>query len=380
MWPGTGVTAFLAIRLIAEKLNALKVMNRGVRLKKKVKIGFAAPLTNEQSIVAVPMLRAVELATEQFSLKNSAPFVVEVVAKDDCAQESEAIRTAQEFAADEDIIGVVGHKNSDTCTASAKLYNKARLLQLTPSATNSSLTQEGMDNFRRLCASDKAQGIKAAEFARNVLNVNSVCVLHDGTSFGQPLGETFGAEFERMGGSVRLTVKIKPGQKSFGELIEQLQKSKVQLLYFGLTEIESSEVAKAMKPSGLKVAMLGADGSKSSVFPQLAGTASEGAFMTYAGADPSACPEGREFLQLYQSKFGLCPVYGAETFDATYMLLLSYLKGNPANREEHIAIFNNLQGYKGASGIVEFDSSGERIKPWVSIWQVQKGSMELLDA
>jgi len=128
----------------------------------RFRIGFAAPLSTPQSIVGLPMLRAVEMAASDLRARGVS---IEVKAVDDQEDEGVAAQVAAELAADPSVIAVVGHKNSGPSRAAGPVYAEAGLAQVTQCSTADSLSESGWHTFFRLCAGNQRQAAVAAEFA-----------------------------------------------------------------------------------------------------------------------------------------------------------------------------------------------------------------------
>lgn len=342
----------------------------------KFKIGFAAPLTGEQSIVAIPMLNAARLAINNF-IDKGAHFnlSVDIFPLDDQASATEAKKVAASFVSDPCVIAVIGHKNSECTNAAGSAYNHNHLTVVTPSATGDVLTEQGWSNFYRLCADDRKQGRAAASFAVNELKASNVLILRDETDYGNSLARQFSQFFEDYSGTVSKVKELKQGSLNIDHILPSISSIKPDLIYMALTEIESALVAKEVYKHGVEVLLLGADGSKNSKFPSLAGEAANGAYMTYAGALPENNPRGVEFLERYEKQYGECPVYGAETYDAVMLILEAMNQVLSPTRKMIIDAIRSIGLYEGASGKICFNEKGERKTAPVSIWHVQNNEM-----
>lgn len=71
---------------------------------------------------------------------------------------------------------MVGHLNSGTSIPASKIYSDAGIVQISPSATNPTYTQ---------------QGPALANYAAKTLKVKSVAVVDDSTAYGQGLVNEF---------------------------------------------------------------------------------------------------------------------------------------------------------------------------------------------
>jgi branched-chain amino acid transport system substrate-binding protein len=346
--------------------------------KPQFKIGYAAPLTGDQAIVGIPMSQCAELAIAEANEDAALPFALALERVDDGAEPARAQQVARGFIEDPTVIGVVGHKNSGPSLAAAPLYAEAGLVQITPSSTNSRLSQQGYRTFFRMCAHDAIQGQVAARYALRVLGARRVAIVHDRTDYGRPLADTVQATVQEEGGDVVLFEGITEGAQDFGETVERLRQCSPHLIYFALTEIESSILARQLSAAGIGVDRFGTDGSKESQFVPLAGPAAEGTYQTYAGVDPASTPSARPFVQRFTEQYGPVPVYGTEVYDATNLLIGALRRTATPDRQAIARALRAMGEVQGASGPISFDANGDRQDPQVSIWRVENGDINLL--
>ncbi|MFN8475329.1 MAG: branched-chain amino acid ABC transporter substrate-binding protein [Anaerolineae bacterium] len=349
-----------------------------------VRLGFAAPFSGPQAIVGRPMSQAAQLAVDEANEQHELPFRLELRAEDDGATPEGARAVAESFVADEALLGVVGHKNSGPSGVGAPLYAAAGLAQIAPSSTNSALSQQGYATFFRMCAHDALQGSVAARYAVRVLGARSVVVLHDGTDYGKPLAEEVAATVEREGARLALFEGIQEGGQDFSATVSRIQTIRPDLVYFGLTEIESSIVARQLRQAGVQTTLFGTDGSKESQFLPLAGEAGEGVYQTYAGVDIDCTPTAHAFAARYRARYGEPPVYGAEVYDAVGLFVAALRAAvqddAPLTRQAILARLRSGHAFDGATGRILFDGHGDRVDPTITLWRVEGGAMRLLGA
>lgn len=342
------------------------------------KIAFLAPLTGPESVVGVPMMQAVSLAIEQANAGTDLPFRLELVALDDEARPAKAQKLAETVVEDGAFVGVVGHKNSGPSAAAGEIYATGGVAQVTPSSTNSDLAQRGWPTFFRVCADNDRQATVAASYALETLEVRRVAAVHDGTDYGRPLAETFVHTIAQAGQQVVFVEPVQLGQRDFDDTVRRLKDAECDLIYFGLTEIESSFLTRDLRRAGVNSHLFGADGGRQSPFPQLTGELAEGVYETYAGVDPEASPAGEAFLRAYESRYTACPIFGPEAYDAGCILIEALKRAGMAERSATLAEVRNLQGFNGATGPISFQANGNRQKAEVTIWQVIEGQMTRL--
>jgi branched-chain amino acid transport system substrate-binding protein len=343
-----------------------------------VKIGFAAPFSGDQAIVGIPMRRCAEMAIRQANERGNLPFSLSLLAKDDRADPAQAGIVARRFVADPAVMGVVGHKNSGPSAVAAPIYHAASLTQIVPSSTNPQLSRQGYRTFFRLCAHDAVQGRVAAEYAVRVLGVKRAAVIHDQTDYGQPLAEVVRAAVLQEGAAVALFEGISEGQTDFSPTIGRIREVSPDLVYFALTEIESSILARQLRAAGVQSFLFGTDGSRESQFLPLAGEAAEGVYQTYAGVDPESAPAAQAFVRAFQAEYGPVPVYGLEVYDATNLLVAALVQAGQPDRKSVLEAVAGMTDFTGVTGPIQFEPNGDRRDPQVSLWRVEQGQMRPL--
>jgi branched-chain amino acid transport system substrate-binding protein len=323
-------------------------------------------------------MQAVSLAVEQANARGDLPFPLELVALDDEASPGKARELAESIVEDRTIVGVVGHKNSGPSAAAGGVYAAGGIAQVSPSSTNSDLARRGWQTFSRVCADNERQATAAADYALETLHVQRVAAVHDGTDYGRPLAESFVQTIEQAGQEIVLVESIHLGQRDFSKVVGRLKDVACDLIYFGLTEIESSYLTRDLRHAGVTSHLFGADGGRQSPFPGLTGELAEGVYETYAGVDPKASPAGKAFLRAYEARNMDCPIFGPEAYDAGCILIEALKRAGMAERSAILAEVRNLHGFTGATGPISFQANGNRRDAKVTIWQVIEGKMTRL--
>jgi branched-chain amino acid transport system substrate-binding protein len=343
-------------------------------------IGFAAPLSGPQSIVALPMLRAVQLAVEHYSAAYPSHAPVSLAAEDDGACAEGARRAARRLVDRQDVLGVVGHKNSEPCEAAGELYAAVGLPQITPSATNSALAERGWPTFFRVCADNARQAAVACE-AIAALGVHRVAVVHDATAYGRPLAEAAACGLAARGIEVVATAELPAGaanDAAVEAVVDTLVASGVRLVYAGLTEVEGALLLHALRRRGISLTYVGAEGGPASALVALAGTAADGSLHTYAGTDPSGGPSPSTFAALYEARFGERPGgFTAECYDAAGLLLRAFSDDTPS-RSSVLRALRSPGPFQGVTGTIAFDERGERREAAVSLWRAREARMQAI--
>ncbi len=310
-------------------------------------VGFVAPLSSGEAVVAVPMLEAViRGAAAGSGVARRLGATVEVRPLDDDRDPARAAELVGRLAADPSVIGVVGPKNSGCARAAIPVARAAGLPLLLPAATADDLCRLGGGWVFRLCATDGATAEAAAALCLR-LGVGRLAVIADATPYGAGLAAAV-AEAARAAG-------IEVGERLDGR----------EAGFHAMGEVEQAEGIRAARAAGFQGALIGAEGGPGAELPALAGPAAEGAFELYAGAPAP----------------GAATVYAAEAEDAARLLVEAAAAslsgsapgGGQVDRERLRAA---LAGWEldGRSGRVAFTAAGERRDAAVSLWRVRSGT------
>ena len=342
-------------------------------MKPVVKIGCSAVLSEEadEAIHGLHISQAVALAVEQANNRGDLPFVVELLLGDDKAQPEAAIAVAQRFIADPQVLGVVGTMNSHTSLATAPLYHQANLAQISPAASNPTLTQHGYATFFRVVPHDSVQGQEAAKYAIQILGAQRIGVIHDSTAFGEPLAQVFKQTCEVLGTRPILYLSIQRGQIDFTKTAAEVAATEPDLIFFGVIEAEGRHLAAQLRQAGVRAIFFGTDGLKPSLFLTTPAYEVAGPYHTSASTDIRVKPAAAMFAQAYLARYGeLYSIYTAEAYDAANILIAACARVATLDRPAVLAEVARTRNFPGASGPITFDEHGDRMNPEIGIYRV----------
>jgi branched-chain amino acid transport system substrate-binding protein len=335
--------------------------------KPPIKIGVEGPMTGEWAYEGEGFRRAVLLLADQVNeaggLLDGRP--VEVVVGDDRGDPEEARRVAQRLI-EEDVVAVVGAYNSDASEAASEVYDAAGVLQITPSSTAIRLTEKGYTRFFRTCFCDDSQGEFAAELMIRTLGKQRIALVHDNTVYAKGLAEWAQRYAEELDGEVVLFTAITPGQRDFTALLEQLEASTAEVLYFTGYYPEGGLLVKQMKETGLTdIQFIGGDAVNNPEFVAIAGTeAASGALVTSAALiEDLRYPETTQFVAGYEEAYGERPMSAWTLAAADGFRLVKHAIAETSSTDPTVLaeFLRTLEDFPGITGpIVGYDEKGDR--------------------
>lgn len=333
-----------------------------------MRIAVAAPLTGDLGSEGAGLLRAVTLAVEDANAGGVFPFKIEVAPFDDRDEPREAENVANLAALDPRVAAVVGHYSSDCCMAAGRVYAKAGMAMVTPSATNPEVTRQqtredwpGARTLFRLVPTDDVQGAYASRFVLSKLRKKKVAVVHDGTTYGRDLTAEFKKEFLRLGGTVAFEGELDPRRRNLAAILGKIKAADPQAVYFAGLYTEAGLFAKGMRSAGIKAVFVSGDGAKTPGFFEVAGEASDGAYVSMVGAPIESLSGAQDFIARYRKRW-VNPDEGLKPFDhfgyeAARIVLGALAKAGPDRAR--LAREIRRQRYAGMLGTLTFDEKGD---------------------
>lgn len=356
---------------------------------KTIKIGIGAPLTAGSVAQGEGIERGVRLALKQASESAEAKelgITFEGVAGDDQGDPKTGVTIANTFVSDQNLLGVVGHLNSGVTIPASKVYNQAKVVVVTPAATNPALTTQGYNNIFRTCTIDSVQGPTGADAAAaEKIGAKSIVAIDDSTPYGEGLAAEFAKQFESTGGKVLFTEKTSDKDSDFNALSTKIKAANPDLVYYGGTYNAGALLSKQMKAAGVKAPLMGGDGLFDPEYIKLAGGASaDGDLCTSVGLPVSELENGKAFADAYAAEFPENEIgaYDAYSYDGAMVICEAILKvakeqgvdklTTPAGREAIIAAVAATDK-EGVTGKVAFDKNGDTLNKAITVYRVEGG-------
>lgn len=358
-----------------------------------VTIGVDAPLTGDLSALGLGIRNSVDLAAKTANDKKYVEGVTfKVVSKDDQAQPSAGQQNATALVADKSVIGVVGPLNSSVAESMQKVFDDAKLVEVSPANTNPALTQgtnwatskaRTYKSYFRTATTDAIQGPFAAQYVYNDAKKKKVFVIDDKKTYGAGLAGTFTEEFKKLGGTVVGTQHINPESKDFSAIATEVKNSGAEAVYYGGEYPQAGPLSKQIKAAGAKIPLIGGDGIYADDYIKLAGASATGDLSTSVGAPVETLDSAKEFVANY-AKGGYKEAYGAYggySYDSAWSIIEAVKKVVDDNggklpddaRAKVTAAVQNVS-FEGVTGKVSFDEFGDATNKQLTVYAVENGA------
>jgi len=345
-----------------------------------VKIGSAGPLTGPAAAFGKDGENGARLAIEDANKKGTKiggdNVKFELVSEDDQADPRNATTVAQRLA-DGGVKGVVGHITSGAAIPASRIYEKAGIPVITPSATSPKLTQQGYKMTYRLIANDLQQGNALGKFAVNELKAKRIAVIDDRSAYGQGLADAFANAVKAAGGQVVGREVTNDKATDFMAILTKVKATNPDAVFYGGMDSQSGPMTRQMKQLGMTAKFLTGDGGCTGEMIKMAGDAlSASAFCTQAGIPLEKMPGGAAFRAQFKQRYGNdIHVYAPYAYDAANSIIEAMKAAGSVEPAKYQPAMKGLK-FQGVSGPVAFDANGDIVGGTVTVYNFKSGKWE----
>jgi branched-chain amino acid transport system substrate-binding protein len=371
------------------------------------KIGISLPY-NELAELSNGIKQSVQVAVAQANKNHTVPGVTfDIQSLDDTINGQHSgqkdSQNASALINDNRVIGEVGPLNSSAAKVSEPTYNRAGLVQISPSNTNPDLTVKSKRalyepasaisgapiTYFRTCTTDIIQGRSDARYAKKA-GFKNIFVTDNQGIYGIGLSNYFEQEAKTLGLNVlgHSSLDAQNISASAQSLATTIASKKPDLVFFGGeygSKGGAEILADDLRSAGLsKVVFMGGDGIFATDFIKGSSKGgAQGALASNVGRNALTSPYAQSFVAAKKAQFPGSSIEGYDiyAYDAANVIIRAFAKavkggqikvGNPMTVALRQTIARNVAGtsdYRGATGQVSFDKNGDSSNRDISVYR-----------
>jgi branched-chain amino acid transport system substrate-binding protein len=338
-------------------------INKKATDKDKIIVGVVAPLSGENAFYGDILKNGFNLA-----FANDTNIVLKY--EDSKFTQVGSISAINKLISIDKVKVVLGEVTSGNTMAIAPIAEKNQVVLFATIASADTLRYFGDYIFRNM-PGNKIQGIAAAKFLFNDLEIKSVAVFGQNSEYGNNITSSFKEEFKKFGGIVKFDDSFLEGTKDFRTPLLKIKESGAQALYIPGNEIEPAIILQQAKELNLGIPIIGGDGSSTDNLIKMAGNSAEGFYCTNVLVDKST-DFYKAYRDLYFNKFNEEPgAYDAYAYEGA-KIILTAIK-DVGNSSVKIKEYLYTHTFKSMTGDLKFDQDGEVDRLW-GVYQVKNGA------
>lgn len=298
-----------------------------------IKIGLSGPFTGGSSPMGTSMRDGVKLAASEINAKGGVlGRQIELVERDDQADNTRGIQVAQELINKEQVVATVGFINTGVALAAQRFYQEAKIPVMNNVATGSLVTKQFLppeypDNYVfRTSANDTIQSAMIVHEAVDNRKFSKVAILADSTNYGQlgreDLEKALAAKNMKPVAEEKFNIK---DTDMTAQLLKAKEAGAQAILTYAIGP-ELAQIANGMEKLGWKVPMIGSWTLSMANFIDNAGKNGEGARMPQTFIQEPNSPKRKAFIEAYLKAYNPpngripSPVSAAQGYDSMYIL------------------------------------------------------------
>lgn len=351
--------------------------------KGDVVVYVAVPMSGFQANAGQTVFGGVRLAAEEFNRTGGINgYKIIVRPLDDESTDDVAVanvQTVQEaIGKGEKVLGVIGHLNSGQTAAAMELYKNLNLVVITPTASESAISQKGYKNFFRVNADDSIQAETVSAFIKNQLKASTVAVVYNDSSYGVALAKSVKQDLEKIGAKVVLDLKVKEGQSDFSKETPQIKQANPTVIFYAGYEIDTPYLREALVTAGVSAPMLASDGAFLSTTIDESNDTAEGMYLSSFAPSPKAMASSK-WIESYQAVEARNPdTYSVNGYIAMQVMAQAARKAGSLESEK-VAEAIRSNTFPTLIGDLSYQPNGDLKNAKVWIYQVLKGEFSQVD-
>jgi len=345
---------------------------------KTIKIGLAAVKSGSDAQIGGTMLQGSQIAIDEWNAKGGVlGQQIETISLDDEGKPDKAVNVAQALV-DDGVSAVLGHLNSGCTIPASRVYNQAKVIQITPGSTNPQYTEQGYPYAFRICGRDDQQGQVAGAYLRDTLKLDKIAILHNKTAYGEGLATEVKKTFEAKGGTVVVFDGIGQDDNDFSANVSKIKGSGAQAFFWGGMYGQGGPLCVKMRQAGLNIPFVSGDGCFDQTFIDTVGANASDIYLTF-GKDYHSAPAAQPFLDKYKAKYGPEGAYSVYGYDAANVYLTAVQQAGTLDPDKVAAVMKS-QSFDTILGKVEFDAKGDVKASGFVLWTIKDGKLQVVPA
>ena len=286
-----------------------------------LKVGMIGPLTGAAALYGNAVTNGTKIAVDEIN-EISSDFKMEYQPEDD-EHDAEKSVNAYNKLKDWKVQALVGCVTTTPCVAVAAEANNDRVFMLTPSASATSVTEQGDDIFQ-LCFSDPNQGSASAQYIKDNNIGSKIAIIYNNSDvYSTGIYQTFSAKAAEVGLEVVSTTTFTDDTANdFSVQLTDAKDKGADLIFLPIYYTPASLILQQADKMGYKVPMFGVDGMDGILGLEGFDTKlAEGVMLLTPFSADAKDDKTVNFVKKYQDSFKEVPIqFAADGYDCPYAI------------------------------------------------------------
>jgi branched-chain amino acid transport system substrate-binding protein len=288
----------------------------------------------------------------------------------------ESVNLAEKWISDPSIFAQIGDFTSTCCMASQPIYNRAGMIQLSPTASHTKFAAGSKWSFSIVGTQAMEQPFMA-KLAVQHLKAKNIAILYINNDWGADTQKFFTENFEQLGGKIVAVESFFQGEKDFTAVLTKLRQAKPDALYIATMFNDCATISQQREKMGWNLPTLGPSSLYSPQLIKLGGTAVNGLYSNVSFFTKDPDKRIQAYVTGFQRRYNDTPnFHAALAYDSIYLLADAIKRAGSLDRENVRETLAATKDFKGLTGSITFTPNRDAVKTYKYI-QVVNGEFQL---
>lgn len=344
-----------------------------------VKIGLCIPITGNMPDSGKLATWGAQMAVDEIN-KNGGVLgkPVELVIEDDNNKGDKAATAVQKLIDKDKVVAIVGSAHTVAALPMGPVCTQNKVPLVSPNPTNVKITKEGGEYVFQIQFTDPVQAAVLADYTYSDLKIKNAAVLYNiSNDYPKALAEAFVESFTSKGGTIVANETYNEGDTDFKVQLTKIKEANPEVILFPDLYANVSLIVQQAREMGITAQFIGGDGWANHKLIDIAGAATEGAYLTTSMSVEDPDEKVQKFVTDYKALYSDEPANTSTMFyDAMYVICDAISR---AGSTDGTAIKDALKttNLDCVTGNITFDEERHANKEIV-IAQIENGSYKFI--
>lgn len=326
-----------------------------------IRFAVVGAMTGDSANTGIQQEWGVKLAVDEINAGGGIDGkMLEYEVFDDQLLPDQAVICAEKIVADGNFDFVLSPISSGCTLASYPVYDAAGIPVLSATNTSDQLTEQGFENFVRICPTAGANLVQLVELAVEEFGVKAPAIFY--TTFEVDTG-SYEACVELLKGygiDVVSSAAVEADtEKDYNSYIVNFKEAGADAIFCFSEYAPSALFVKQQYALGFDIQQFSLSGTANQQFVEISGADAAEGFISMSAFDASNPKENiQSFVEKYTELSGLVPgEWGAGGYDTVYVAAEAFKGG--ATKDNMIQWLKDNCNYEGVTGTITFDEKGD---------------------
>jgi len=327
-----------------------------------VKIGIPLAVTGKLSGYGIGMVVASEMAVEDINSQGGVlGKKVQLVHYDTASDRKQVVNVVRKMI-DEGIKFIAGPLASQETQQVFPIINEAKVIAMSGASLAPGLPDPYPFAFRNTASEAKLVPVCVQYIKELWAPKKAVLFQVQDDPYGKSMGDEFSKALVENGITVEMTLPYNQGETDFSARVTRAMSKKPDLMILAGLYNEQALIMLEARRQGFKGHFIDGAGFSSPNIFDIAGEAANGSFFVSTWSLDN--PETKKFADKFRAKAGKEPQQSDGNQYDIIMVLVQAMKdaGTTTDPEKVRQALNNIKDFKGPSGILGFEKTGDAIR------------------